>query len=577
MSSFVRRCYYDRFSRITRLPRVVVGTPYSWDPTISISAKKNYELCIWSPCGRSVAALIGNMVEIRNQLTFELLTTLQPTKTRPLLAGPLAYSPDGLSLACGSGTAILIWDIQTGGVAKEIVCSANAISLVWLLDGRTIGTLECPDSRHTRTHITTYDVASGAALFVETIDSSHKPHLWAYEETFRLMTMERYPLDRAKLQIQIKGFEAGSYLIRIHTFDIITDAQAEDASAGRTLGPSIASFSPTTLRVSVSVGSALFVFEDQEPRPLLQVQGHFLSLCFSSDGNLFAASKENKVHIWQYSSLGSYDRWRDFQCQDRTNSIQFSPTPFSILSHSGNILYMFHLENLPITSKRDGLLYAGLSRSGNRIATAHQFRTNISIMDPHSQSLSQLISTDLWLEGFLLTSNVLLAVGSAELAAWRLTEEGLVDGEFAGRSPDHGDCIWTIPFSSFGRELEFKVEGQVGMIKHDGKTFLYHTGTGEFLQSIQTPPRLSGQGHDPRGGLCGRHYLHYHGLSQRNSPPEGGWYPSETTLREGWVKDPEGRHRLWLHVEWRKSWDLADWYITTQFSLVGGQPVIIKF
>ena len=69
-------------------------------------------------------------MEIRNQLTLELITTLHPTETIPHLKGPLAYSPDGRSIACTSDTAIIIWDVQTGGVAKEIKCSANSVSLV---------------------------------------------------------------------------------------------------------------------------------------------------------------------------------------------------------------------------------------------------------------------------------------------------------------------------------------------------------------------------------------------------------------------------------------------------------------
>ena len=94
MSSIVRGHYYDWCSRITRLPRVVVGTPGSWDPTISVSSKcYEYESCTWSPCGRFVAAQVANVVEIRNQFTFELPTVLQPTDTTHRLTGPLAYSP----------------------------------------------------------------------------------------------------------------------------------------------------------------------------------------------------------------------------------------------------------------------------------------------------------------------------------------------------------------------------------------------------------------------------------------------------------------------------------------------------
>ncbi|KAF9784562.1 hypothetical protein BJ322DRAFT_985598, partial [Thelephora terrestris] len=117
-SSIVRRLYYQRCRGDTCLPRVVVGAPDSWDQAVSFSNKDRYVSCIWSPCGRFIAAQTPITVEIRDQLTAELLTTLQPPETIHL-EGPLAYSPDGRSLACASDTSILIWDLQTGGVAGE--------------------------------------------------------------------------------------------------------------------------------------------------------------------------------------------------------------------------------------------------------------------------------------------------------------------------------------------------------------------------------------------------------------------------------------------------------------------------
>ena len=155
-----------------------------------------------------------------------------------------------------------------------------------------------------------------------------------------------------------------------------------------------------------------------------------------------------------------------------------------------------------------------------------------------------------------------------------------VDGVFDGRMPDHSDCIWTTPVSFFRYGLEFKVEGHIGLINTYGNNILsYHTETGEVLQSAQTPLHLRSSGYDPKHGLCGRHHPYYHNLSQHDTPPTGTWYPSETTLREGWVMDPEGSRRLWLPVEWRKYWDLVDWCpdIATQFSIIEGEAVVIKF
>lgn len=579
ISSIIRKLYYHRCRRITHLPRVVIGTPGSWDQTVSISGKDcDYGFCTWSPCGRFVAALTGEVVEIRNQLTFELLTILQPSRTTARLWGPISYSPDGHSLACASDTVIIIWDIQTGGVVKEVRRDIASISLVWSLDGRAIGTVDYRDILTVHTH----EISSGTTLPIGELRSRDKPYLWAYEKSFRIMTTSQRTGEDI---IKIRVFEVGSTFVEIHSFSVkAADVWVDDywPSKGDTIyRPIIGSFSPTTSRVSVSAGYALRIFEDQSPSYLLEEMGRFFSHCFSSDGNLFAASKENGIRTWTYAS-GRYVVWREFHRQDWTDSpLQFSPTPSSILSHSRNILQVWRLQDLLITPQTRRQQYTGLSRSGNRIATAHKLERTITTVDLHSQTPTQLIDTGVGIEGLVITGNVLLVVGSERVLAWLLTDEGLVDGVFGNERAGENDSIWTVSLPVWRSELwTFSVEGQVGRIKPDGNAlFVYNTETGDILHPAHLSQPFSGRWYHLSEVLCGRHYLHLHDLSQCNTPPEESWQTSQTTLQEGWVKDPEGRYRLWVPVEWRMSWDFGDWRhdVTTQFSILGGKPVIIKF
>ena len=120
LSSIVRRLHYHR--RPNPFPRVLVGTPDSWDLSVAIS-NSHYipNLSVtWSHCGQFVAMQTEGAVEIRDMLTSGLFSTLEPAEPTSKLMGTLAYSPDGHSIACVSGAMIIIWDIQTGGVAKEI-------------------------------------------------------------------------------------------------------------------------------------------------------------------------------------------------------------------------------------------------------------------------------------------------------------------------------------------------------------------------------------------------------------------------------------------------------------------------
>ena len=107
-SSNIRKLHYHR--RPTPFPRVTAGILDSWNPSIAISGTdySSESSIAWSPCGQFVAIRTKEAVEIRDPLTFELLSTLQPAEPTPRLKGALAYSLDGRSFACASDTAIII-------------------------------------------------------------------------------------------------------------------------------------------------------------------------------------------------------------------------------------------------------------------------------------------------------------------------------------------------------------------------------------------------------------------------------------------------------------------------------------
>jgi len=561
MSSTIRRLYHHR--SITRSPKVVIGTPESWPQTIGISGKDRYNgLCTWSPCGRFVAAQTGKAVEIRNQLTLELVTTLQRTETIPHLTGPLAYSPDGRSIACASDTAIIIWDIQTGGMAKEIKRGTKNISLVWSPDGRTICTVNLKDQTTFIVH--TYDVSSNTTSSPGTLQSGDNPYLWTDDKSVCVMRTVR------RKDITIDIFEIGSILVKIQSFTFVCSELSE---------AKIRSFSPTTRHISISDDRTLRIFDIQNSDRLLDKTGHFLSHSFSSDGRRFAASQESGVHIWKYGFEG-YFLWGEFQCRGLSNSpLQFSPTPSSILGHSGDILQVWRLDECPKSHHPQDMRF---SCSGARIATAHELGSTVTIFDLLEQTPPQTIDTNVEIEGLALTDNVLLVAGSRRLVAWLLTEEGVVNGVIGNRGAGHSNSIWTISQSwSCRREpWLFFVEGQVGVINPDGNALhVYHTGTGEVFHPTQAPSNFSGRWYRLINAHYSQDYACYHSPSQRDTPPGDSWQTSRATLRKGWVKDPKGKHRLWVPVEWRADWDPADWHqdVTTQVSYLGGRAVVIKF
>jgi hypothetical protein len=360
-------------------------------------------------------------------------------------------------------------------------------------------------------------------------------------------------------------FEVRSTLVNIRSFSIPWNASASFA-------PEF-SFSPTTCHLSVSGGNDLRVFRGWNRDCLLEAMGNYNCHYFSLDGSFFAALDRDSIHIWKYSS-GHYTLWKEFPSRTST-FFQFSPTLSSILGNFRDLLLVWRMDDLPIPRKTRQQ-YAGLPRSGNHIVTAHKSETSVTIIHPHSQAPSQFVDTDMEIDWLVLTGNVLLVAGSDVLVAWLLTEEGLVDGVFGGRRAGRGDSIWDIPLPDQYNPI-FMVEGRVAAIKffrledeNEDADWSYHTGTGESLPIPQRLSRLE----DFSQVLTGNGSLRYHNLLQSKTPPDGGWKASM-----GWMKDPEGRCRLWVPVEWSDAWNFHDWRhdIMTQFMCVGQNPVIVKF
>lgn len=82
--------------------------------------------------------------------------------------------------------------------------------------------------------------------------------------------------------------------------------------------------------------------------------------------------------------------------------------------------------------------------------------------------------------------------------------------------------------------------------------------------------------HNPHRDDCD---LYHHNLSKHYEPLNCDWPISQSTLQGGWVKDPEGKHRLWLHAHWRIAGNNVGWLnkVATMRLKSPSELVIIKF
>ena len=448
--------YYHQ--RQIPFPRVFSGTPNAWDGSIHLPGTYELTFYTWSPCGQFVTTGTNNTVQIWDQLSSEPLSTL--AKPSNHYAGKLAYSPDGHSIASLADVSLAIWDVQTGGVVKEIddIAEIDNITeieyddiidrlLAWSFDGKTICTI-IPHRDAGAYSIYTYNITSGVIWSLGTIQSSNEPYLWAHDTTFQVMAIEQgsqaYTI-----------FKVGSVLTEIGSFHIKSWGLKDE----------IMSFSPATHRISVGNLNQTWILDTQISECLLEVTKAFSNHYFSSDGSLFAACSSSSIQVWRYTS-GHYILWKELPFRNSSNqfapSLQFSPTLSSVMGRPNTILQVWHLDNAPTATHPNShrpLLV--ISSCGTYMATCHEGSNTINITHLHSQIPSQFIDTDMEIEELALAGNVLSVLGCGRITAWLITEEGVVDGVFGNIRAGHSDTIWTIPVPSF---LRATVEGQTVII-----------------------------------------------------------------------------------------------------------------
>ena len=521
-------------------------------------------------------------MEIWDAMTIKPLCTFQSSGVITEFRRGVAYSPDCHSLASCSNKAIVIWDTQTGGEVTRVECKipSEGLELVWSLDGKIIGAIS---SRVSETFtVYTYNILMGKMMLSDTLQSKDKPCIWAHKEAFQIMTTTAWDSKGCKVNI----FEAGHTLYKVKAFSLSSFS-------------SVGAFSPTTYQVSTCYQDTknnytLLVLDISNSEILLQEEGPYRYLNFSGDGNFFSASNVTGDHlfVWKYFS-GHYVHWREFQ--QIPAPIKFSPNSSLILSCAGSLLHVLHTDFPPVTPAAKSVSTKSKNPKdayppgGGYIATTYRGDSTIMITNLCSKTpSSQFIDTGLEIKEIILTGNVLLVKDHKTLVAWLLTKEGVVSGASGNGRADANDSLWTISSqdlvppnppsqggnSSFwarflNREqteviddeyLEFSVGNGVATIfnRSTASIHTYHLETGEILKLDKVPqhPKRYDFYH-PHRDNCD---LYHRDLAKQHKPPQGSWPVSQATLQDGWVKDPEGKCRLWLHPRWRGTENVADWF-----------------
>jgi hypothetical protein len=566
LSSIVRKLYYPQ--RLARFPRVEVGIQNSQGLSISIppglgiaatrSPYGNFIAATWSPCGQFIAKWGNKVMEVRNGLTLELVSSLQPITQYEYAKSAPSYSPDGHFLAGATNSGVVIWDIQTGGVVKNIQPLINRHSLAWSLDGQAVCTLG-----DQQVHI--YNTASNMEDYNVRLESHGYQHLWAHNESFRIMTSS---WGGEGLVISI--FEVGPTLTKIESFSILKGEWSQY----------ITTFSPTTYRISSqsnAVSYQLFIVDIQNSEILLTLAGSFKSDGFSSDGNCFGAFQSGRIHIWNYDGR-HYIPWRQFPSPVANGPLIFSPASSSIALPHADGFGLWHLNHSPTAHTRHLSQLEIISHSGTYIASVCYQGKTITITSNSSETLSQYIDTGIKIAGLGHTGNVLLVKGAKQVKAWLLTEEGWVNNVVDNKRASDSDSIWTVQLPP-NYHAKFLVEGETGAIGSGKRSSLlvYNATTGEMLEPTQELPHFDGPWYSFTDNLQAKD--HRNDSSLQKVPSGIKQKPLQANLAEGWMKDDQQRHLLWLPVEWRVGEYRVEQFpgiSTIKFKSRNGKPIIIK-
>jgi len=579
-SSIVREQYHFKFFQ-DHGPRVIYGVPSSWKPAIVNCSYGSYT---WSPCGQFIAAQTPTSVEIRDTLTLDKHSTLQPTipipkDLKPINHSPnaLAYSPDGHSLAGCFGTVATIWDIQTGGVIKEIECGAvdaSPKSFVWSLDGTAISAIF--PAAVGNWIVVTCDIAS-VEVSIHIIPSPYEPCLCQHGNSIRMMAISENRTTISTFEIWPTNSVSPikSYAVNSNVGDDPPPIIHQDGFL------SWSSHDGTT-----------YIYNIQDKRTMLCKRGFFTTNCFSPGGDLLATSSRHAVHIWRLQSQ-DYHRWKEIPLWealgDTPRGLKFSPTSSSLLISRDGYLEVQPLGgSITHTPEEKKEILIEFSTNGTYLAIA--FRGDLTIMITNLyNSHSQFIVINFTIRRLVLAGNILFVGGSSwNLAAWRLTAEGTVYGASGIRRVDCSNSLWIK--AGMGSNPSFWAGGQIGVIRSSNKIVCYDIETGEEVTKsvIYSIPSLSPSSwgrfyHDSKGMdfstwpsfSCYNLIEHSGHPSQDNLPASTPWY------QEGWLMYPEGeyQHRLWLPTHWRTEWEEAHWLNEIKmlrFTTASGK-VVIKF
>jgi hypothetical protein len=221
------------------------------------------------------------------------------------------------------------------------------------------------------------------------------------------------------------------------------------------------------------------------------------------------------------------------------------------------------------TTLNNPILFATFNCCVTYIVTSYKGNSTVAITNLLLQTPCHFIDTGMEIKALVLTGNILLVMDATTIAAWPLTEEGVVIGAARKKRASFHDSIWTViqPNSP-----KFAVKNQIAFIQGgEGTTlYIYSTETGDGLDltraTLPDPWWFK-----PLGEMDPGYYHSHH---------ENNWPDFTDAIYDGWIRDPDEKCQLWIPVKWRAHKSASiHWLhcVKTLWFIIGDNTVAIKF